>query len=237
MKQRDQLAREYAIGKGIEIGAFHTPWPLPDGSSVEFVDTRDRAALLKILDAEYDVFPRHKDAVPETDHICAAETLDLIGPATQDFVLASHVLEHCFDPLMALRNWLRVLKPGGHILMAVPEAENWLDKNREVTSLDFLKRIYRERDPEARRGYKAQQFREYFIIVEQLSGERLEQEISLAIEDGADVHFNVWSHQTYHPFLQAAEELLPELHHIETFVNGAEFLTVLKKQIRKGNTK
>jgi len=38
-----------------------------------------------------------------------------------DFVHASHVLEHMHDPRAALRDWLRVTKPGGRVVVLVPD--------------------------------------------------------------------------------------------------------------------
>jgi len=40
-----------------------------------------------------------------------------------DFVFASHVLEHLPDPAMALREWLAVLRPGGHLIVLVPDED------------------------------------------------------------------------------------------------------------------
>lgn len=39
---------------------------------------------------------------------------------TQDFVYSSHALEHISDYSQALNEWLRVTKPGGHIIIVVP---------------------------------------------------------------------------------------------------------------------
>lgn len=39
---------------------------------------------------------------------------------SQDYVFASHVLEHIPDSLAAIREWYRVLKVGGHLIMMVP---------------------------------------------------------------------------------------------------------------------
>lgn len=40
-----------------------------------------------------------------------------------DFVHGSQVLEHAIDPAVMLRSWLKVLKPGGHIVATVPDWE------------------------------------------------------------------------------------------------------------------
>lgn len=39
------------------------------------------------------------------------------------FVNASHVLEHLHDPRAAVKNWYRILGPGGRMLIAVPHRE------------------------------------------------------------------------------------------------------------------
>lgn len=56
--------------------------------------------------------------------ICGnAETLANINSNTYDFVVSSHCLEHMVDPKMSLRNWIRVVKPGGYLVITVPEWE------------------------------------------------------------------------------------------------------------------
>lgn len=40
-----------------------------------------------------------------------------------DFVHSSHCLEHLSDPLEGLRNWLRVVKPGGYLIVTVPDED------------------------------------------------------------------------------------------------------------------
>ncbi|HVA14963.1 MAG TPA: class I SAM-dependent methyltransferase [Stellaceae bacterium] len=50
---------------------------------------------------------------------------DLAGIADDsfDFVYSSHVLEHLDDPARAVRNWWRVLKPGGYLILYLPERD------------------------------------------------------------------------------------------------------------------
>ncbi len=48
-------------------------------------------------------------------------------------VYASHLLEHLHDPVTALRNWWRVLKPGGHLIVCVPHRDLY-EKRKELPS-------------------------------------------------------------------------------------------------------
>ena len=40
-----------------------------------------------------------------------------------DFIHSSHCLEHLVDPHEGLRNWMRVLRPGGHLIISVPDED------------------------------------------------------------------------------------------------------------------
>jgi len=40
-----------------------------------------------------------------------------------DFVHSSHCLEHLHDPAEGLQNWLRVLKPGGYLIVCIPDED------------------------------------------------------------------------------------------------------------------
>ena len=40
-----------------------------------------------------------------------------------DYVYASHILEHLDDPVTALKNWLRIAKNGGWIIVSIPHRD------------------------------------------------------------------------------------------------------------------
>lgn len=52
-----------------------------------------------------------------------AQTLSDVADSTYDFVISSHCLEHMEMPAIALSNWIRVVKPGGFIVVTVPDCD------------------------------------------------------------------------------------------------------------------
>ncbi len=43
--------------------------------------------------------------------------------STVDFVISSHVIEHFYDPVKAIKEWLRVVKPGGYVFIIAPHMD------------------------------------------------------------------------------------------------------------------
>ena len=52
-----------------------------------------------------------------------AQHLSSLADETVDFVHSSHCLEHLVDPREGLGSWMRVLKPGGHMIVTVPDED------------------------------------------------------------------------------------------------------------------
>ncbi len=52
-----------------------------------------------------------------------AQLLDNVEDDSFDFLYASHCLEHLDDPYEALGNWIRVVRPGGHLIINVPDED------------------------------------------------------------------------------------------------------------------
>jgi len=88
----------------------------------------------KILDVE---------ARPEVDIVCDAADLSQFADNSVDQIYASHVLEHFFyalngELLQVLAEWKRVLKPGGQLLISVPDLQKlcWLYLNPQFDPLE-----------------------------------------------------------------------------------------------------
>lgn len=80
-----------------------------------------------------------RPAVARRSLIGEAGRLDDVPPGSYDALLASHVIEHLANPLGALEQWRRVVRPGGHVLLVVPHRDGTFDHRRPVTTLEHLR--------------------------------------------------------------------------------------------------
>jgi len=83
---------EWMKGRVLDIGCGNDPIDLPPPSTVRGWD------------------------MPDGD----AQQLVTLRDNTFDVVVSSHCLEHMRDPQVALKNWSRVLRPGGYCYILVP---------------------------------------------------------------------------------------------------------------------
>ena len=52
-----------------------------------------------------------------------AQYLKSVKNNSYDYVYSSHTIEHLPDPSVAIRNWYRVIKPGGYLIIYLPHRE------------------------------------------------------------------------------------------------------------------
>ncbi len=62
-----------------------------------------------------------------------AQYLQTLSDSQFDFVYSSHTLEHMIDPKVALKNWWRVLKPGGYLIIYLPHRDLY-EKKKNLPS-------------------------------------------------------------------------------------------------------
>jgi len=91
----------YLRGKGLDIGAGDFK-VLPHAISV---DNMNHAQF---------GFSTRPDITSD------AEDLSVFSDGCMDFVYSSHTLEHVVDPVKALKEWLRVVKVGGYLVLYLP---------------------------------------------------------------------------------------------------------------------
>lgn len=71
-------------------------------------------------------------------YIADGSALDMIPDKKYDFVLSCHSIEHIANPIKALKEWKRIIKDDGFILLVVPHKDQTFDHKRPVTSLQHL---------------------------------------------------------------------------------------------------
>jgi SAM-dependent methyltransferase len=71
-------------------------------------------------------------------YISEATELKDIADGTYDFVISSNCLEHVANPLKALKEWLRILKQDGSILLVLPNKKYFFDHKRQVALFSHL---------------------------------------------------------------------------------------------------
>jgi SAM-dependent methyltransferase len=95
-----RFVRRYFIGEGIDIGGK----PDPLAIYREFFPLMNNVRTWDLEDGD-------------------AQFLNGVADNTYDFIHSSHCLEHLHDPVVGLKNWLRVLKDDGYLVITIPDED------------------------------------------------------------------------------------------------------------------
>lgn len=135
------LVRDQA---GLEIGGpsgvFRYSGPVPLYDVVGSLDNCNFAheTLWENALREGKSFRFHPRRRPGWQFIAEARALPMVPDGRYDFVLSSHTLEHLANPLGGLREWVRVIRPGGTLVLVVPHKDGMFDHRRPVTAWAHL---------------------------------------------------------------------------------------------------
>ena len=127
--QTSELATKLLSGlSGIEIGgSAHNSFDL-DTKNVDYTD-------------EFTIFKEEEvklcgEYMP-VDIVSYGDNLPL-KDESQDFVISSHVIEHFWRPITAIKEWHRVTKKGGYVFIIAPHKLRTFDKDRPITNAKEL---------------------------------------------------------------------------------------------------
>lgn len=218
---RDFASRRYLRGQGIEIGGLHRPLALYEGATVKYVDRLSTEEVRRF-------YPNVADQPQVTvDIVDDGETLRTIADGSVDFVIANHMLEHTRNPIATVETFLRVLKPGGHIFMAIPDKRYTFDRKRQITPFEHIREDY-VRGPEwsDRAHYEdwARNVREF------PTEEATVKYINECLAALANIHFHVWTQvEIVEMFLGMRREFEFPIDMEAAIQNGHEVVVVLRK--------
>lgn len=215
------MSARYLSGRGIEIGALHSPLWVTPRATVTYVDRMD-----------VDGLRRHYPELAGSE-LCRVDAIDdgerLLGfpDGTLDFIIANHMLEHCENPLGAMRNHLARLRPGGVLYYAVPDKRFTFDADRPLTDFDHLVRDDREGPAWSRRSH----FLEWSRFVDKATDDAgAEARARHLMEMNYSIHFHVWDEERFREILRGAHAYLGGSFRVEWLEqNENELITVLRQ--------
>jgi SAM-dependent methyltransferase len=219
---REDLARRYLRGSGIEIGAMALPMRVPPSVQVHQLDRMSRAELIESEGPAMRGVGADPEHIVEIDIVDDAATLAKVSDASVHFVVANHVLEHLEDPIGALQNMIRVLRPGGTLLLTLPDPAHSFDARRPPTSVAHLLADH-EHGPEVSR---AAHYREWAQLIEGVPADRVDARAAEFAEQDARHHFHVWRLSDFLTLLLAID-LPAEVIHAQSYLK--EFAVVMRR--------
>ncbi len=209
------LAKNYLTGEGIEIGALDKPLTAPPGVKIRTVDRLPTDEL------------RSHYKLPQAvtvDYVCDAEKLETVPDNSQNFVVANHVFEHMENPIRALQNWVRVVRPGGFLFMAIPDKRYTFDVDRTVTPLQHLLDEYH--DSNKVETNRRPHYEEWVKLVEHDTG-CAEKRVAYLMEIAYSIHFHCWTGRELSELLAAVSWIGFELECYK--YNRPENIFILRK--------
>jgi SAM-dependent methyltransferase len=161
------------------------------------------------------------------------DRLSALDDESQDFVIASHVLEHLADPLTQIAEIHRVLKPGAVVLVFLPDRRHTFDRKRAATPLEHLVVEHRDRVTVVSDAHVEDYLRKTDVWDSAWTPEQQREEFDLNRQ--RSIHVHCWSEDEFLPVIEYTIvemglqwELLDAMF-VEDVPDGFEFGFVLRR--------
>lgn len=214
----------YISGIGLEIGPLNRPMVRHSKMHVQYVDRLPVSTLREH-------YPEFNDLeLVEADFLDDAETLATVEDARYEFVIASHVLEHCKNPLKSLENWIRVIKTEGILYLVLPDYRKIFDKYRKETTLEHI--ILDYTIPNIKRDLA-----HYYEYAEKVNKEffgrdiDVEEEAKRLFDMDYSIHFNCFTPESITAVLNYVDKYIAPIYILESIEDSklGEFHNLIKK--------
>jgi SAM-dependent methyltransferase len=141
---REQVERKFGLEIGGPSEAFQDTGELPLYRYLAGLDNCvfSLETTWEGRRTESQTFFYHPRKANGFNFIREATDLREIADLRYSFVLSSHSLEHISNPVRALKEWIRVVKPGGAIIVLLPDYRRTFDLRRKPTSIEHMLEDY-----------------------------------------------------------------------------------------------
>ena len=124
-----KIISKYCKGFGVEIGgASHQTFKFR-AINIDISDHRSVEDCYSIEQMKLGNYIKKVDIIANGDNIPLADN-------STDFVFSSHVLEHFYDPVSAINEWLRIVKKNKYVVCIIPHKERMFDRDKPCTTIE-----------------------------------------------------------------------------------------------------
>ena len=252
--RREFLRRavDFAQLKGLEIGALNEPLVKKEdiraGGRIFYLDHLPTEGLCEKYGSDPSV---NVDNIVPVDFVCRdGNIVEATAGNMFDYVVASHVIEHTPNFLQFLIDIHKILKPGGHLILIIPDKRFTFDVNRPITTFgEVLETFFdKQKIPSISAVY------DHFAMASKVSGHDTwhgianPEETNLLVSEAFawdaacrvhneayyyDVHVNIFTPQSFFEILKkmiAHDIVLFETKEfLDTQIGQIEFLVQLQK--------
>lgn len=205
----DALAAREALactldGFGLEIGAGASPFPVPPRCRVIF---GDRLTYEQLCAEPYPGQRLCDLVIP--DILTDFDVIENVADGSLDFLVACHVIEHTRNPIGSIAAAWRKLKPGGRLVLVVPDKKRTFDRDRPVTPLGHL--IEDHLAPDRSRDYA--HYEEFYALAQPVPQFDRPRMVEKKFMEGYAIHYHVWTHDAFATMLDyVASDVCPWSH-------------------------
>lgn len=169
-------------------------------AEVKYVDRFDTGTLLS-----GDHYPELKNTtLVNVDIIDDGEKLEKIPDQSLDFIIGCHFLEHCQNPIGAIKAHLSKLKAGGILYLVTPDKWNSFDIDRAITSFDHVKKDYFDGPATSHDSH----LYEWAKFVNKLPDDEIGEAVNNLRRTNYSIHFHVWDEKSLKDFFDRTNDLL-----------------------------
>ncbi len=203
------VASEVAHRSGIEIGGPSVVFGqdrryLPVYRDVGLLDNCDFSSSTTWMTHSVE-FQFHPGRAPGKNIFADGSALTAVADGSYEFVLSSHNLEHFANPVKALKEWQRITRPGGLLVLVLPNYRYTFDHRRQPTPVSHMLTDYEQDTPESDLSHLPEILEKHDLSLDLAAGtpEKFRKR-SLANFENRCLHHHVFDEHNAQQLLEAA---------------------------------